>query len=133
MNPELFANLFEKLSSAGALDVSITPILMKKNRPANQLNVMCRQENLDEICRVIFKNSTTIGLRINKSDRLILKREFKKIIIDNIEINFKLTYLNNKILNYKPEYEDVKKYSELKNTSLNSAQNELINYFITHI
>jgi len=130
MNPELFPGLFDKIIAAGALDVSLTPLIMKKGRPANQLNVMCGRENFDGICRTIFQNSTTIGIRINKCDRLVLNREKKTIIVDGVEINFKISYFNDEILNVKPEYDDVKKYSELKNISLISAQTKLTQEFL---
>ena len=63
MNPEWYDHLFRKLFEAGASDVFLTPIIMKKLRPANTLSVLCNSRIKSEIKAIIFRNSTTIGLR----------------------------------------------------------------------
>ena len=65
----------EVLLSAGALDVYTLPIGMKKNRPGVMLNVLCRPEKREELVRLLFLHTTTIGVRETRHDRYILRRE----------------------------------------------------------
>ena len=79
MNPEWYDYLFGKLFDAGASDVFLTPIIMKKSRPANMLSVLCSKNIVPEIKSIIFNNSTTIGLREYPVTKTVLDREEKEI------------------------------------------------------
>ena len=65
----------DRLFEAGARDVYYTPIYMKKNRPAYQLNVICKEEDITKLEQVIFRETTTIGIRKIELERTVLKRE----------------------------------------------------------
>ena len=106
--------LFDKLSSEGALDVSITPIIMKKNRQGSLLKVISKEENREHLLNTIFKETGSLGIRILPNiHRGIAKREFEteKIEIEGekFEITYKIGYLNNKIISKRVEFEDLKK------------------------
>lgn len=76
---EAMGYVMERLFEEGAYDVSYIPLYMKKNRPAYQLNVICTEEKVRRLERVIFENTTTIGIRRVKMERTILKREVRTI------------------------------------------------------
>lgn len=75
---EALGYVMERLLKAGARDVHYTPVFMKKNRPAYQLNVICSEEDVSKLEDIIFEETTTIGIRKQKMERSILKREIKK-------------------------------------------------------
>ena len=106
--------LFDKLSSEGALDVSITPIIMKKNRQGSLLKVISKEKNRERLLNTIFKETGSLGIRVMPNiHRGIAKREFEteKIEIEGeeFEIIYKIGYLNNEIISKRAEYEDLKR------------------------
>ena len=107
-----------RLLKAGALDVFYTPIYMKKNRPAYKLEVICLEEQKDELLEIIFKETTTIGARIYRVDRAELKRELVDIDTKYGKISGKkITTPKGEIYIY-PEYESMKKIAEEKGIPL---------------
>ncbi len=109
--------LFDKLLDSGARDVSITSIIMKKNRPGNLLKVISRKEDREKVIETIFKETGSLGIRIAPNmHRGISKREFikKTFKINNkdYEVKFKIGYLNGDIISKRPEYEDLKKIAQ---------------------
>lgn len=76
---EVLGYVMELLFEAGARDVHYTPVFMKKNRPGYQLNVLCREEDIERLEEIIFAETTTIGIRRQRIQRSILKREIKEV------------------------------------------------------
>ncbi len=105
---EVLGYTMEKLMAAGALDVHYTPIYMKKNRPAWELTVICKEDQMEELEQIIFEETTTIGIREFPSVmRSILKREKKEIETPYGNVQVKEVTLQGKTKCY-PEYESVK-------------------------
>ncbi|MEE0935475.1 MAG: nickel pincer cofactor biosynthesis protein LarC [Methanobrevibacter sp.] len=109
--------LFDRLLDEGASDVSITPIIMKKNRQGSLLKVISSRKNRDHLIDVIFKETGSLGIRIAPNmHRGIAKREFVKKEYDingkTYEVTFKIGYVNGEIISSRPEYEDLKKIAE---------------------
>ena len=109
--------LFDVLLDAGASDVSITPIIMKKNRQGSLLKVISRKEKREDILNTIFKETGSLGIRITPEiHRGITKREFVKKTFNindkDYEVTFKIGYVNDKIISKRPEYEDLKKIAK---------------------
>lgn len=109
--------LFDKLSSEGARDVSITPIIMKKNRQGSLLKVISRKENREKIIETIFKETGSLGIRIAPNiHRGVAKREFEKETFEingkEYEVTFKTGYINGEIISRRAEYEDLKRIAE---------------------
>jgi hypothetical protein len=108
---EMLGYVMERLLKAGARDVNYMPVYMKKNRPAYQLNVICAEEDMQLMEQIIFKETTTIGIRRMKMERTILPRMIE---------NFQSSYGNVQIKKCKikdvtriyPEYESVKQLAE---------------------
>lgn len=106
--------LFDKLMDNGASDVSITPLIMKKNRQGSLLKVITRKENREKLIECIFKETGSLGIRIAPNmHRGISKREFEKKTYEingkNYEVTFKIGYVNGEIISKRPEYEDLKR------------------------
>jgi len=79
MNPELSEYLSGRLFAAGAGDVWFTPVIMKKGRPAFTINIICEEDQLDDVREILFTESTTIGLRVMPFTKETLHREFEEI------------------------------------------------------
>lgn len=103
---EAMGYVFECLMNAGAKDVHYFPVFMKKNRPAYQLNVLCREEDVTKLEQIIFSQTTTIGIRRQCMERSILPREIKILPTSYGEIRVKICRMNHQIRIY-PEYESV--------------------------
>lgn len=106
--------LFEKLLAEGARDVSVTPIIMKKNRQGSLLKVIAKPENREHLLEVIFKETGSLGIRISQNiHRGVAKREFvtEKIEISGktYEVTFKIGYINDEIISKRAEFEDLRK------------------------
>ena len=111
MPGEVFGYAMEILLDAGALDVFYTPIYMKKNRPAVKLSVICKEEHIDKLQQVIFKETTTIGIRMYKTNRVCMDRKWLTVSTKYDTIRVKKAEYNN-IIKYSPEYEDCKLRAE---------------------
>jgi len=109
--------LFERLLDKGANDVSITPIIMKKNRQGSLLKVISNRKNRDILVEEIFKQTGSLGIRITPNiHRGIAKREFVKKEFEingkKYDVTFKIGYVNGEIISNRPEYEDLKRIAE---------------------
>ncbi|WP_292606404.1 nickel pincer cofactor biosynthesis protein LarC [Methanobrevibacter sp. UBA188] len=109
--------LFDNLLDNGASDVSITPIIMKKNRQGSLLKVISKRKNRNQLVNVIFKETGSLGIRIAPNlHRGIAKREFVKkefeINGETFEVTFKNGYVNGEIISSRAEYEDLKKIAQ---------------------
>jgi len=98
----------DKLFEAEALDVFIVPAQMKKNRPGQVLNVLCKPENEQQISGIIFSSGMTLGIRKAELERSILPRQNIDVDSEYGNISVKLAIYGDKTL-YFPEYEDVVK------------------------
>ena len=99
--------VMERLMKAGARDVHYTPVFMKKNRPAYQLNVICKEEDIEKLEGIIFRETTTIGIRRQKMERSVLKRQVKTVKTSLGEARIKVCFMENGMRAY-PEYESVR-------------------------
>ena len=110
MNPEFFPYIVERLLKLGALDAFLTPIYMKKGRPANLLTVLCRKETLEHALTTIFKEATTLGVRIREEKRRVLRRKFFEVNTPYGNVSVKIGFLGqgNEPVQTAPEFEDCK-------------------------
>lgn len=109
--------LFDVLLDAGASDVSVTPIIMKKNRQGSLLKVISRKSNREKILNVIFKETGSLGIRIAPNmHRGIAKREFEtksyEIEGKTYDVTFKIGYVNGEVISRRAEYEDLKRIAQ---------------------
>ena len=125
MNPEIYSYLFPKLLDNKALDVFVTPIIMKKNRPANILSVLCNEETVEQLEEILFTETSTLGIRKYKVEREELQREFKNVTTRYGMITVKYAFRNGKFLKFTPEYEDCRLIAEKTNIPLIQIINEI--------
>ena len=112
MTPELIGVLTERLFEKKALDVTTQSIMMKKQRPGVLLQVLCESNNRKVLTDLIFKESTTFGVRYYRVDRDILKRSFEDVDTVYGKVRIKVGYRNNELSSASPEMDDCVKISE---------------------
>lgn len=123
MNPQLFGYLMEKLFETGAKDVFYTPIYMKKNRPAVKVSVLCSEEKRDQILKVLFKESTSIGARVFHLEKVEAPRKVISVETEYGKIPVKVAYFDSEVVNVSPEYEACKKIAQEKEVPLKEIYN----------
>lgn len=110
LNPQAIGYVFEALFTAGAVDVFTQPIGMKKSRPGILLTVICHPENLPNCEAVLFRETTTLGIRRTTQQRAILQREIQQVETEYGSVRVKIAWQGQKsemaIANVQPEYED---------------------------
>ena len=112
MNPQLFGHVMEKLMAKGAQDAFLTPIIMKKGRPAVLLSVLTDAMRCDALLDVIFRETTSIGVRIHEVGRKKLDREIREVTVRSGTVRVKVSRRGDEILSVTPEYEDCKRIAE---------------------
>jgi pyridinium-3,5-bisthiocarboxylic acid mononucleotide nickel chelatase len=122
MTPQNFGYVNEKLFAAGALDVFTIPVQMKKGRPGHLLQVLTPPDAADAISRIIFQETTTIGLRRHGASRTILDREFLEVVTEYGNVNIKVSRLAGEITNFTPEYEDCVRLARERDVPLKNVQ-----------
>lgn len=127
MNPEIFPYVIERLMENGALDTYLTSIIMKKNRPGIKISVLCGKNDIDKLSKIIFEETTTLGIRIFPAGRKKLDREIKTIKTKYGKIRIKISKLNGKVQNITPEYEDCVKISRKYKIPLRKVYEEIKN------
>ncbi|MBI5208248.1 MAG: nickel pincer cofactor biosynthesis protein LarC [Candidatus Firestonebacteria bacterium] len=132
MNPEHYDWLIEEAISKGALDVFLTPIIMKKSRSAVSLTIITPLNLEKKIAEFVLKNTTTFGVRISNLRRKKLFRKMDSIDTRYGKIRIKIGYMNNEIVKVSPEYEDVKKLASSNNVSPQEITNEVIKIVETY-
>ncbi len=118
MNPQHYEPLMAHLLTAGALDVALIPIQMKKQRPGTQLQLIAKQENLDQLLSVVFQESSTIGVRTYPVTRFMLPREIQAVQTIYGPIQVKIARYEGRIVNAVPEYEDCRKCADAAHVSI---------------
>ncbi len=106
MNPQMFEYLLERLLEAGALDVAMVPVQLKKSRPGTMLHVLAPPASVDELLTIIFSESTTIGARTYPVTKRMLQRESQTVETRFGPVRVKIARLGSRITNIAPEYED---------------------------
>ena len=113
MNPQLYGHVMNKLFATGASDVWITPILMKKGRPACLLSALVKEFLLDDVAKIVFEETSSLGVRYYPVERNVLQRYTEKIKLPYGEVHIKYGKLDGKIVNIAPEFEDCSNLSAL--------------------
>ncbi len=118
LNPEFYEHIMERLLSAGARDVFLCPIHMKKNRPGILLWVLCQAADREQLSGVLFAETSTLGIRSYPVDRVTLRREQKEVKTQYGTIRIKLAHQPDGRIHLAPEYEDCKRCARQQNVPL---------------
>ncbi|MCM1991389.1 nickel pincer cofactor biosynthesis protein LarC [Oceanirhabdus seepicola] len=112
MNPEIYSYLIPKALEKGAKDIFLTNIVMKKNRPGIKINLLCDEDKSEIFEKLLFEETTTLGLRKTKVDKVKLKSKFQKVSTIYGDVTIKICYNNSEIIKYAPEYEECRMLAE---------------------
>lgn len=122
MNPQIFGVVMDRLYGAGALEVFYVPVQMKKNRPGTLLTAIAPPEKRAAVTDVIFRETTTIGLRHYDVQRECLTREIVAVTTPIGDVRFKVASRNGRVLNAAPEFDDCAALAAKHNLSVKEVQ-----------
>jgi uncharacterized protein (TIGR00299 family) protein len=129
MNPQIYGYFVERALEAGALDVFATPVQMKKNRPGQLVTVLCEPATSARLTEVIFRETTTIGVRSYTARRRRLEREMVPVDTSFGRVRMKVARLDGHILNASPEFGDCEKIALQRKVPLKRVLAEAVSQF----
>ncbi|HTK96146.1 MAG TPA: nickel insertion protein, partial [Terriglobales bacterium] len=125
----LFGYVLDKALAEGALDVFATPIQMKKNRPGTLLTVLCKGEDAARMTKLIFAETTTLGVRMREDKRATLSRRTVEVRTPWGVVRMKVGNLNGDVSNYAPEYEDCRRIAQESGIPLKRVMQEAMSAY----
>lgn len=129
MNPEFYDYVLDRLLAAGARDVFLSPIQMKKNRPGILLRVIADPSDRDKLARILFRETSTIGVRYFPVGRTVLKRAAKKVQTRYGAVKVKVIEEPDGSQRATPEYEDLRRIARAKRLPLKVIYDEVLRTF----
>jgi uncharacterized protein (TIGR00299 family) protein len=126
MNPELYDDVMDSLFQGGALDVFLTPVIMKKSRPAIKISILCGDRERQAIEEILWLKTSTFGLRTQRVSKTMLKRDFSLRATKYGAITMKNAYFRGKKIKSKPEYEDCRKLAGEKGVSVKEIYDNIL-------
>lgn len=125
MNPEWYSHVTGLLFEAGASDVFMTPIVMKKSRPAHMLSVLCSKDAAVKMKEILFTETSSIGLREYTVKKSMLRREVVKVNTRFGEIEVKRSFFGGRVVNEKPEFEQCSRLALEHGVTLEEIRKEV--------
>ena len=125
LNPQVYDHVMNRLLSTGALDVWLTPVQMKKNRPSVVVSVLCQAEKEAALSEILFRETTTLGLRRQMTERRRLPREIREVQTRFGPARVKVAFAGGRVLRAVPEYEDCKHLAEANGVPLREVLAEV--------
>ncbi|MGB9072788.1 MAG: nickel pincer cofactor biosynthesis protein LarC [Terriglobales bacterium] len=126
LNPQVLAYAMEQLLAAGALDVFSLPVQMKKGRPGALLTVLAKPEDADRLAKLVFAETTTLGVRRREEQRQTLARRWESVSTTWGPVRIKIASMNGTVSNYAPEYEDCRALAEKHGVPLKKVMEEAL-------
>lgn len=123
LSPQIIGHVMDRAFELGASDCWFTPIQMKKNRPATLISILCRQELRSVLTDLLFKETSTLGIRFRDVDREALDRELVDVQTAYGQVKVKIGRHNGVIVNVMPEYDDVVRVAKENGVSLRAVHN----------
>jgi uncharacterized protein (TIGR00299 family) protein len=114
MSPQLYEPLLERLLEAGALDVFLTPVIMKRSRPGVVLTALCEPDRVADLSRLLFEESPTLGVRWTAYQRSRLDREMVRLDTAYGPVTFKVSRLEGRVVTVTPEFEEIRRIAREK-------------------
>ncbi len=124
LTPQVLAYAMERLLAEGALDVFSVPVQMKKSRPGALLTVLAKTEDANRLTKLIFAETTTLGVRRREEQRQTLSRRWESVDTTWGRVRIKVASMNGSISNYAPEYEDCRALAEAHHVPLKQVIQE---------
>jgi pyridinium-3,5-bisthiocarboxylic acid mononucleotide nickel chelatase len=126
LSPQVLAYVTEKALAEGALDVMLTPVIMKKGRPGTLLTILCNPSHSHALERLILRETSTLGVRIRQDRRSCLERRHTTVQTVYGDIRMKIGTLNGEELNAAPEFEDCRTAASQRNVPIKQVQQAAI-------
>jgi uncharacterized protein (TIGR00299 family) protein len=130
MSPQVYDYIIERLMEQGAQDVYLSPIIMKKGRPAILLSVLTDRSKTDALLDIVFHETTSIGARIQEVGRKKLSREIREVDTVYGRVGVKVSKRGNEILTVTPEYDDCRRIAEERKVPLKKVMDEAKKQFL---
>jgi len=124
LNPQVFGYVMDRLLEEGALDAFGMPVQMKKNRPGMLLTALCRPEDASKLTKLIFTETTTLGVRRRDEVRQTLARRWENVSTRWGDVRIKIASMNGTVTNYAPEYEDCRRIAAERHVPLKTVLQE---------
>jgi uncharacterized protein (TIGR00299 family) protein len=105
-SPQLLAHFIERAFEEGALDATLSPVVMKKNRLGTKLTLLSSIDTMDRLIEAVFEETTSIGVRYYPVERRVLARDFESVRVGGAKIGIKVASFGGRTVNVQPEYED---------------------------
>lgn len=115
MNAEFYSGIFDGALGLGALDVIVVPIIMKKSRPGNSLQILCTKDKLDVLAEYLLKNTSTFGFKVETVERYCLKRRFDVVETIYGAVDVKIGFLDGEEVKIKPEFDSCRGVAQKAN------------------
>jgi uncharacterized protein (TIGR00299 family) protein len=109
MSPQLYEPLLERLLEGGALDAWLTPVIMKRSRPGVVLTALCEPSRVADLSRLLFEETSTIGVRWTAYQRARLAREMVRLDTVHGPVTFKVSRLDGRVVTVTPEFEEIRR------------------------
>jgi hypothetical protein len=126
LSPQIISYVSERALAEGALDVMLTPVIMKKGRPGTLLTILCNPSDSPALQQLILRETSTLGVRIHHEQRSCLDRAHTTVATPYGEIRIKLGSRNGEVFNAAPEFEDCRAAAAKHNVSLKLVQQAAI-------
>jgi len=130
LSPQVLAYAMERLLAEGALDVFSVPVQMKKGRPGALLTVLAKIEDANRLAKLIFAETTTLGVRRREEQRQTLSRRWETVDTMWGPVRIKIASMNGTVSNYAPEYEDCRALAEAHRVPLRTVMQEAIQQYL---
>ena len=124
--PEVISGVMNNILSQGALDYTITPVIMKKGRSGFQIQVLCHEHDMQRMAEELLHQTSSFGLRIYTTMRKKLRRRLEKIMTVYGEVTVKCGYQGNKLIKVTPEFEDLNRIASTRSIPLFHLYNEIM-------
>jgi pyridinium-3,5-bisthiocarboxylic acid mononucleotide nickel chelatase len=131
LNPQVFGYVMDRLLEEGALDAFAVPVQMKKNRPGMLLTVLCRTSDGRKLTDLIFRETTTLGVRQREEKRQALAREWVSVTTRWGDVRLKIARMNGVVTNCAPEYEDCRRIATEHHVPLKTVMQEALQHYIS--
>jgi uncharacterized protein (DUF111 family) len=126
LSPQVLSYAMERLLADGALDVFSVPVQMKKNRAGALLTVLAKPPDADRLTKVIFAETTTLGVRRREEQRRVLARQWKTVETQWGPVRIKIASMNGTVSNYAPEFEDCRQIATKHRVPLKRVMEEAL-------
>ena len=129
-SPQLLAHFLERAFEEGAMDATLSPVVMKKNRLGTKLTLLAGVDKMDALIEAVFRETTSIGVRYYPVGRRVLEREFRTVRVGGEKVGIKVAALGGRPVNVQPEYEDLLKVARKTKRPLKEIAHLAVSEFV---